>query len=90
MVRSMSLSPDGGALVLGCMQKTVYLVNLASGLYEGFLGHTSPVAAVAFLGDGSHVVTAAGNVMMVWEATEVLRKLEPPPPLPPRRTLFEY
>jgi WD40 repeat protein len=90
VIRSLAMSPDGTALVLGSTDKTVFMVNLSSGTFESLTGHTGPVVAVAFSADGSYAVTAAGNVLMVWDAAEALRKLEPPPPPPPRRTLFEF
>ncbi|GLC33983.1 hypothetical protein PLESTB_000825300 [Pleodorina starrii] len=89
VIRSLALSPDGSALVIGSTERTVFLVNLSSGNFEGLMGHTGPVVAAAFSADGSYAVTAAGSVLMVWDATETLRRLVPLPPPPPRRTLFE-
>ncbi|GLI66011.1 hypothetical protein VaNZ11_009714 [Volvox africanus] len=90
VIRSLALSPDGAALVLGSTDRTVFLVNLASGNFESLTGHTGPVVAVSFTAAGNQAVTAAGNVLMVWDAGEVLRKLVPSPDPPPRKTLFDF
>ncbi|KAG2423007.1 hypothetical protein HXX76_015605 [Chlamydomonas incerta] len=80
MVRSLAVAPDGGAMVVGCMGRSVFLVHLASGNTEELGGHAGPVAAAAYTGDGGHAVTASGSVLMVWDAAQLLKGVTPPPP----------
>ncbi|KAG2447660.1 hypothetical protein HYH02_007576 [Chlamydomonas schloesseri] len=80
MVRSLAVAPGGGAMVVGCMGRSVFLVHLASGNTEELGGHAGPVAAAAYTGDGGHAVTASGSVLMVWDAGALLKGVTPPPP----------
>ncbi|KAG2491091.1 hypothetical protein HYH03_010535 [Edaphochlamys debaryana] len=77
MVRSLAISPDGAALVLGGTDRAVYLVHLATGNTATLRGHSSGVTAAAFTSDGAHAVTGAGTVLMVWDAVKLMKELEP-------------
>lgn len=88
MVRSLALSPDGATLVVGGVQRSLFVAHL--GQAEAAAGgggataelrgqHCAPVAAAAFSSDGRLLVTAGGRTLMVWDGAEQARQVQPPP-----------
>ena len=77
MVRSLALAPDGGALVLGGVQRSVYIVHTETGKTAELTGHCGPVVAAAYSADGRHFMTAAGCTLMVWDGAAEAQRVEP-------------
>jgi WD40 repeat protein len=66
----MTLSSDGGMLVLAGVDNIVQCFDLATGKEVGQLaGHVAPVVAVQFSADGKHLLTGAGDGSLgKWDA----------------------
>ncbi|GFR42731.1 hypothetical protein Agub_g3650 [Astrephomene gubernaculifera] len=90
MVRSMAVSHDGRAMLLGGMERSAFLAHMGTGNVHTLEGHAGPVMAVGFSSDGNQAISAAGSTMMVWEAPKLLLKLEAAPPPPPRPTQLQF
>jgi serine/threonine protein kinase/WD40 repeat protein len=61
-VESLAWSPDGTALLVGCRQGELVLLDAATGqLRMNFVGHSADVRSAAFSADGKQAVTGAGS-----------------------------
>ncbi|HTV30604.1 MAG TPA: AAA family ATPase [Xanthobacteraceae bacterium] len=70
-VNAVAFSPDGSQIVSGSEDKTLLLLNVATGQSRRFQGHTSGVTGVAFSPDGRQIISASSGLdrtVRLWDA----------------------
>lgn len=65
-VYDLSASPDGKYLAAACAANAVALIDQATGEFQTFLGHDNEVNAVAFLPNGTGMVSGADDGTLRW------------------------
>ena len=66
-VTAMALHPAGQTLAIGTLSGEIRLWDLRHGAFTARLtGHTWPVTALTFLGDGSLLTGSAGSSLRIW------------------------
>jgi serine/threonine-protein kinase len=61
-IESLAWSPDGSALLVGCRQGELVLLDAATGqMRMNFVGHTADVRGAAFSADGKQIVSGSGS-----------------------------
>ncbi|MBE7558951.1 hypothetical protein HS125_08375 [bacterium] len=79
-VNAIAYSPNGEYVLIGSSDKRAYLLDAATGVeVRRFIGHTQPVTAVAFTGDGSTLMTSSTDAVVQLWATDNGQPLGGPP-----------
>jgi WD40 repeat protein len=79
-LNSITTSPNGGILCASSSDKTVHLIDTATGnsIFQG-IGHGDLITDVSFINQGSHVASAsADGCLFIWKLSEsVKKKIDP-------------
>ena len=67
---SLAFRPDGHQIAVGGSDKNIHVFDADTGAVVGspLSGHTGPVDAVVYSGDGTRIISAADNTIHMWSA----------------------